>query len=333
MPPSLHWCVTPPAGVGGSFRVRVNNSGDARIKLWTTATKSTEIALSGGQVDFTIQDLPTEIFVEGTENGSALREVQLVLEYLQGNTVICSDRVLVTVTPVVNNFTIVTGAVAIGMGFLQAVGPGGDYNASVASNNLNGDLFFLQNINTFQGGATYVAASGLPPVNVVFGAEPFTDSNNNGQHDPGEPFTDVNGNGQFDAVFPLPLLDAANNPPPAQNVYFAGPGNTMNNATTINASDNPVVPFPPNVGFVQEIDILEEFAMFLVWQFNDGTQWTLATADWTVRFHAVRVGLPGGGVGLAVGPNASVTSQGFQRNHNVPVLAPPVANAAGAHYE
>ena len=41
-------------------------------------------------------------------------------------------------------------------------------------------------------------------------AEPFTDTNHNGIHDPGEPYTDVNGNGQWDADMGLAGYGGAN---------------------------------------------------------------------------------------------------------------------------
>jgi hypothetical protein len=44
------------------------------------------------------------------------------------------------------------------------------------------------------------AAAGKPPVASTLVPEPYVDSNDNGQWDPGEPYIDVNCNGQFDPV-------------------------------------------------------------------------------------------------------------------------------------
>ena len=391
-----------------SYRIRVIESGEGRIKLWDTQTKQNQLVLTNGEITFTPENLPSELFVEGTENSAVLRDLEIILEHVpDGQAPVCSsDSVKLSVTPVVSSFTVTPGVVDFGQhpqtGWWYIITHGEGDNANGAEMNCSvnvtgfagqGGLVYVQNLSTAAGGAAFVPGSGLAPMTVVYGgepyadannnqvydsgepytdqngneqydgAEPFSDENGNGQYDPGEPFedqngngqydpaepyadqngngqydaaepfTDVNSNGQYDSSYPFPLLDAVDNPPPATNIFVAGPGVVVNNIATLSTGDSPQVRFPvadPNL--VQTIDILNEFTFFLAWWFVDGSIWTLATVDWDVRFEAVRIPVAGGTT-LTLGPNAAVNADPMNRNHDDPVVTPPVANSAGGNYE
>jgi len=84
---------------GGLLRLRVENAGQARIRAWTTATKTAEITLPS-------DNPPRRFFVEGLREGAAEREVRLILEYVKRGAVLCTDIVVISVTPILRRLVV-----------------------------------------------------------------------------------------------------------------------------------------------------------------------------------------------------------------------------------
>lgn len=66
----------------GIFALRVSNHGKARIRLWDTATKQNKI------IPGHFRHLPTQIYVEGVQEGAAEREIDLTVEYKENHNLI-----------------------------------------------------------------------------------------------------------------------------------------------------------------------------------------------------------------------------------------------------
>jgi len=352
-----------PDDLEGEFRLQVTYTGEGRIKFWDTMSKQVEISLAGGQTTFQPGDLPDQLYVEGTENSAALRDVEIELEFVpageQGGT--CSDKVKLSVTPVVTSFTAATANQMLIAQVNPPEGPivytpvgspdtngGIDFNASVIITNAgSGQLYIVQNALGATGGITFTPASGLDPVTLTPAGENFTDLNGNEQYDIGEPFTDLNGNGkwdsaeefqdanfngQYDPQMPFPLLDAAANPPPATNIFAHGPGDVQGQTATVVGADQPMIQLP-NPFQIQSIDHFITMETWVVWVLEDGSIWPMASIKWEVFYEAVRVPIQGGGEQLVPGSNAGVTANPMTYNHSMPTVVPPVANLAGFLWE
>jgi hypothetical protein len=302
--------VTNPAigGLRGFFVLLVDNSATGQIRLWNNRNKGAEVTPG----IYAAANLPTQFFVEGTEPSAALRENSITLLYffvdpLRGNIQVGADAVNVTVTPVINNFTIAAGAVGFTVGAdgrsgMQATGPGASFTAALNRTGATGNAVYIQNVIGYDnglGGAAagwvFTAASGLPNLNTL----PVAGTN-------------------------YPFLDRlAAPPPPDYDVAFVR--NVVGNTETITANDSPSTGNPAGSNNLQNIDLRERFTLYLVWRFADNTIYTLATRDWNVVFRADTF-VAGRGVTRVLAASA-VNVLALNRVHTNPAaLRAPIAN-------
>jgi len=97
-----------------SGQLSSTQTGRARVKIWDTPTKANEITLPA---EWHLAQLPKTLYVEGTVNGAAEREIDLTLELLDGaDTSLASDTLTWTVTPVLVDLRVtVTAGAAPGL--------------------------------------------------------------------------------------------------------------------------------------------------------------------------------------------------------------------------
>lgn len=176
----------PPGGRWGITYYYNGNNG--RIALWTDQEKTASFFPSG------TGPFPP-FYVEGTHESSALNDITLTFQYTVGtppNQTIYSASGNITVTPLINNFTVTpaNGDAGPNIDFLDqnpvdglkglqayvppAI-PGATFNAAVTRSNLAGNEVFIQNVDSVtnaphQGSAAgwvYTQASGLANENYV----------------------------------------------------------------------------------------------------------------------------------------------------------------------
>jgi hypothetical protein len=268
----------------GVFRIRVN-SGESRIKLWDNLNKSNEIQLSNGYKEYSAANMPSEFYVEGVECSEALRDIELSLEYLPNGSVVASDVVKLSVTPVVKNFSIMTGSVQIVGEVFQCVA-GAIFDSEVYSQGLAGELRFIQTVDNVSGGAEYTGASGRPMLYL----KPLSSS------------------------VSFPLTDSGPEDYKHSIFYTIAGVNDGETAKLANI-DNPSLEFAsiPHQDNLLKIDVSFDFSMYLVWRFDDGSIYTLSKGLWDVRFEATN-----DEQGIGLGPNAGISSEATQNTNETP---------------
>ena len=89
-------------------------------------------------------------------------------------------------------------------------------------------------------------------------------------------------------------------------------------------TDSPPTAAAANAGFTEDIDLLEKFTLYLVWQYNSGILYPIANILWQVNFLA-DTNIPNVGVTNIVIPHG-LTAGTYTASNAVPgALAPPVA--------
>jgi hypothetical protein len=73
----------------------INLSGSSKVKVWENPTKGTEVTLPK-QWDLSSDTVPSNLYVEGVQASSSLKDIELKLSYINGST-ICDDKVKITV--------------------------------------------------------------------------------------------------------------------------------------------------------------------------------------------------------------------------------------------
>jgi hypothetical protein len=76
----------------------INLSGSSKVKVWENPTKGTEVTLPK-QWDLSSDTVPSNLYVEGVQASSSLKDIELKLSYISGST-ICDDKVKITVIDV-----------------------------------------------------------------------------------------------------------------------------------------------------------------------------------------------------------------------------------------
>lgn len=197
-----------------------------------------------------------------------------------------------------------------------------------------GRLAYVQILDKHAMTLTYTAASGRPYVTLHHGHEPFTDQNANGAWDAGEPYEDWDGNGAYTTEFGNPLLDAANNPPPAgqfeASVFYHqqqetdvqdGEHRTKTDNDTTSVRWNNL----PNLNDAETLTGEHRYKLYLVWKHPErNTFYPLAERPWTVNWHTTfAAGTP------TIGANADTTSGALTLNPDTPSpLISPVFDKA-----
>jgi hypothetical protein len=306
----------PATGLSGTLRLRKVEGGRDRIRVWETAGKVTEVTLPKTWTVGT-DTIPATLQVEGLKEGAALRDVALVLEYLQDGTVICGDTVKITVTPVLGNLVAV-GCINVpdyyvGIDALEMLWSNGGWGVPTVSmkssvwniKNPNGKLCVVQHVNN----------QGL----LTDGAGAINSNGDKWKWDFRPPYggaTLVDGFGTGASWNPLYedldesaiLFESCDTPR-----IWVGPDEILP------ASDKST-----------DIDIKQNFTLYAVWQFSDGTVYFLANTTWNVRYQGVLTNTAGT-IAFSGGADNKVTgSSGLIRDNANQNTSEPGATDAAA---
>ena len=291
----------PTTGLSGTLRLRKVEGGRDRIKVWETTGKGTEVSLPKTWTVGT-DTIPATLFIEGLKEGQALRDIDLVLEYLQGGTVLCDDKVKATVTPVLSNLVAVACTNVpdyyVGADTLEMLWSNGGWGTPTVSmksavwniTNPAGQLRVVQHVNN-QG----LLASGAGAINSDGGKWKWDFAPPHGGA------TLVDGFGTGATWDPFYADDDAS-------------------AILYKSDDTPRIWVGPDEilpasGKSTAIDIKQNFTMYAVWQFSDDTVYFLGNTTWNIRYQGVltntagTIAFPGGA------DNKTTGSSGFTRDN------------------
>jgi hypothetical protein len=326
MPVSI--VVNPNMGLPGFFVLTATNSGTGQIKLWKDNTKSAR-----AEGTYTQATLPTTpIYVEGTEPGAALKESQVSLTYVfvTANGLLLdagADRVKVSVTPFITDFSITPGPVTFvnatptnpgdgRAGMRGGTGFGGIkgaiFDATVTRTGALGQATFIHNVLTVENGAFGVPAGfvfreGSGRTNLKVG---------------------LTGGASF------PILDKMGGTTAPD--YDADFGTTVFTSDTIRiaASDSPELIGPDGRADLTNIAVVLKFKMYVLWRFQPGANsilYTLGTRTWHIVFHADEYKV-GQGVTRNLFPNGVVPTGNLdRRDHSNPIVVGPSYNQRVAY--
>ncbi len=259
----------PTTGLSCTLRLRKVEGGRDRIKVWETTGKVTEVPLPTTWTVGT-DTSPATLYVEGLKEGQALRDIDLVLEYLQSGTVLCDDKVKATVMPVLSNLVAVAGPnrpdYYVGPDSLQMIWSDGGYDEPTIT--ITGSVWNVPNPSGKLSLVQHAKNVGL----LADGASAINADGEKWKWDFAAPYGGialVDGDGTGPTWNPFYPDDD-----PSANLYLA--------------IDRPRVwaghaeIFPPTNKATQ-IDLRTEFTIYAVWQFSD-TVYFLGNASWSVRY-------------------------------------------------
>jgi hypothetical protein len=304
--------VSYPPGVITGVSLVFNGNGLAA--LWTDKVKTAAYNVPNPPVS------SITFYVEGTRPSSVLWDIALKVDYVSGGTPMSFTTSCITVTPVVDLFTVTPHAAPSvvfdnGVNGLQGLAtspppptnpPGATFNAEVTRTNTGGTGWFIQNftdvVNGSPGGPAagwvFTADSGLPNLNTLL--------------NPGVNF---------------PILDNVPNPP--NPFYPQGFNRDGSDANTLKmtANDSPDTFRPANSDKLQNIDVTDRIKLYVVWQFADSSIYTLASDNWAVIFEANR-NVPTLGVADILPASGVLADPSWLTNADVPAqaLQAPVFN-------
>jgi VCBS repeat-containing protein len=323
-------------GGQGTITFSLTYTGTGRIRLWEQPRAFAQAVIAPDQivpnVAYKLGQIPREFYLEGLEPSSAMGDIKLTITFTDNSgpqPVAVTDSVVLTVTPVVDTFKIMAGAVRlvsdpIGVIAIQAALPGSPmipgaaFKATLKAQRVGGTPIFIQNMtnvkngsNGAQAGLVFNPASGVANRNTL-------------------PVRDAQGK-----RLPFPFLDT--NPPGVPPDYHIHPVTTWNGSVvSISDDDSPALQGPPaGMRACVDIDEVSEFKLYIVWRFpgqGQGTSvlYTIASTTWSVVFRATRDATkPGAGVNVLDQRSGVFPAPAFDRNHADPArLTPPVANVA-----
>ncbi len=302
----------PITGLSGTLQLRKIEEGRDRIKVWETISKSAEVPLPKTWAVGT-DTVPTVLYIEGLREGEALRDIDLILEYVDGESILCADTIKITVTPVLESLSAIIAEgqpdlakdgskwIHTNKGRGQGQQPVTvEFEASVMDvPNPAGQLVIIQ----------HASLSNLLPGNIAVSGHSGTDK----KLDYESPHT---GNELVDAsadIFPFygdldssPIRVEANDTPS----MWVGPTGL----------------WPLDSGHISNIDLRMNFTLSAAWQYPDGTIYFLGTTAWSVRIQGQLQDL-GDEVEFVGGPsNINTGSSVFVRNNENRRTAPPSAD-------
>jgi hypothetical protein len=257
----------------GHYTFQIQALGDqGSIKLWADNLKRKEIP---DGTKFDPQKLPLTVWAEGVTQSIVPRDAYLTLDYFDdGNKLVDSDSVNLTITPIVTDLSIKPGTVILdptaGAGFkgIITTGPGGAWSGTVIK----------------QGGGN---ARGKP--NFI----QFADSIKNGADGNGPGYVDNNGNGYNRTPLNLtfPILDAEQYSPP---YYGFEPATKWSpDYSNVTSRDSPGSLSPKPQLQMKTITVDYNFSLYLVWAYPDNVFYTLAKINWDVQFRGSDGGMAG----------------------------------------
>ncbi|EDY15975.1 hypothetical protein CfE428DRAFT_6494 [Chthoniobacter flavus Ellin428] len=220
-------------------------SGGDKIKVWNDPEKHIPIPLPYDVSADSLQPL----FVEGVHLSATAGDVTLKASVNIDGTVL-SSQATITVGPVISNINRPYAPVDT-VGGLTARS---DVDADIYYGGpWNGRLQLVQNVRSLSGNANY----------------PF--------HNP--PILNaglLSGKGD-----PLPLLDALTSDKPYYEYRITNPGDSSS-SFHMTTNDSPAIPYPPDPSFYTTMQGREDFSLYYLWRFNDGTVLPIAEEDWYV---------------------------------------------------
>ncbi len=267
-------------GVNDTLKLRVAKDGRGKIRVWDTPKKQNEIVLPKTYANAAA--LPQKVYVEGTKEGQAEREVDLRLEVIRANAVFTDDKVLLTITPVLQEVKVakVDGDAPVlvntrGNWSLETDNTAGNadpafqMSAKAIMKNVRGSLNFVQFVKL-----TNKLANGL-------GATRGTDKFkwDFGGADAGQKLLDV-----YDATkYPLYTL--------SENTATAGNVTTYktNDSPSLLFNGGPITDVRPAVGGTTNVDVVYDYETYAVVSFTDPATryksiYFLGKVTWNVRY-------------------------------------------------
>ena len=267
--------VEPATGLFGTLRLRKVEGGRDRIKVWESTDKAADVTLPKTWTLGTDM-IPPTLYVEGLKEGESMRDIDLVLEYLQGDRVICNDKVNVTVTPVLKTLS-VAKRIGASPGYYHA---GGD--AVFTASGGDRDTIAVDMTVEVSPTALTVPAGAVRLIQHVSNGNHIEvrDANSNVLAEVGAalPYFEFYLY-DFDGFLGQKLVDGG------PNAFY--PGNPTG-SYLLNTVDSPSLPWDPNQqpgpGEVDIFDVQYLFDLYAVWLFDDNTVYFLGATSWSVHF-------------------------------------------------
>jgi hypothetical protein len=299
-----------PAGGTWDWVLIQNDKG--QVRLWKDAKKSATLSVPNGATTFTFS-------VEGTHESAAAGDITLFFSYTANGTVYDSNTLKITVTPVVNSFT-VTPAAGQNINFVDQTPTGLQgltaqgivdgtfkFGEVVNADIVNGprvSMYFVQNLTEVKNGANgsaagivYTAASGLANLNYV----PDTTQN--------PPLT-------------FPCLDSLSNKPTDYGDFTT---NATPTGVIIQGDDSPRLGGNKNNDKIAIIDFQNSYRVYLVAQFGDGSLYSVGYINWKANFWA-DTNVPTKGVSVIRDPKGVTADATWTVSNLDPQTNPPTAN-------
>ena len=292
--------IEPSGLLSGLLRLRKVENGRAMVKVWDSATKSSEITLPA---EWAIGSVPMSLYLEGVREGAAKREVDVVLEYIVSGSVLCADTCKVTVTPILTELSAVKTFNPTYLPGYYLVTGAADLSVEVDAQGVSGysGLWLVQHVNTdnyLSGGVGAIPPSGNAK-KLDFNS-PYT----------GSTLVDV-----MEGELTFPFYSSDDDSSPAR----------------FESEDGPAVNLGPLVilteGQSSSLDTGYSFDIYAAWQNEDTSVYFLGYSSWSMRMQGTFTNQTGTVVfqpGLA---NATASSSGFTRDNTDRNLSLPVANS------
>ncbi len=246
--------------------------GDSQVAFWQDQNKNTAWPSSwsyGGQT--------TTIWLEGTHESASLNDFFMNVTYTWGVGQTSSVDATLTVTPVINSFTVkdaprqnvrfgtITSDITTGMTAQTLLSrPGALFDANLTVDNLSGNPVFIQNVMAMQNGANGTTVGGAS-VGASY----------------------LNGTSKANMTLPngaLPLVDAV--PATPRTAEYAANINNDGHIATASSNDSPGLAPPPTAASVTAADYKLTLKLYLVWKYPSGVYYSLANYDWWTNFYA-----------------------------------------------
>jgi len=315
-----------PGNPTGTFKLSVMQTGRAQIKVWESEKKGNNPVVL--PKTFQLNQLPKILFVEGIKEGKAARTVMLIFEFIENNKVICSDKLNITVTPVLVDLKI-TGfgqpeESVVGDQFAISSSVGGKAAGTLSATMIIGPK------SKSKGSPQHVQTAGwLNNLKGGFGAKRGDGMNFKHEFIPkhaGMQLIDSKNKGE------IPFYNLGKMTEPKDNMFVITHTDSPN--LVLERFGTQILPFR-NAQKQTEIDVSADFTTHAVWEFEDGTIYFLGKTKWSIRFAGIvkKIGVGDFAFTATEGKNGNNSSTGFTRtNALAATLKKPVANDGGAKW-
>lgn len=270
-----------------------DNDGGGFIRLWKDQSKTQQIGLThtgNGVFQGSLPSFPTcDFYIEGIRPSKAANDVKVKVRYTSGMpgpgqpppAPVEAEKTL-AVTPIVSEFSVnpkdpatatfiaddegriygISSGEQPNGGVQGATKPGVKYTADLTVSGIDGDAWFLQNVTDLSYGESAVTLRDGSRYDPSFG----------------------------DATFPI--LDWVEPPAGAPMPFYPSIAGLVydSNRKMIGSIDTPAIGSSTLfAGQLDEMDIIFQARMYLVWKYSDDTIYTLARADWQAVFQSTNL--------------------------------------------